>query len=59
MPEAQVDFDALSTAEKILHVQDLWNRIADSATLEVEGWRGRIPSTRPEEAGDSEGPRAV
>ena len=36
MPETQVDFDSLSTAEKILHVQDLWDRIAATATDEVE-----------------------
>lgn len=26
----QVDFETLSPAEKILHVQDLWDRIADT-----------------------------
>jgi len=36
MSEGQVDFASLSTAEKILHVQDLWDRIAASATEEVE-----------------------
>jgi putative addiction module component (TIGR02574 family) len=28
MAKLQPDFEALSTAEKILHVQDLWDRIA-------------------------------
>jgi len=36
MPEAQADFDSLSTAEKILHVQDLWDRIVAGAADEVE-----------------------
>ena len=30
------DFDSLSTAQKILHVQDLWDRIAASAAEEIE-----------------------
>jgi putative addiction module component (TIGR02574 family) len=35
MSQPQLDFDTLSTAEKILHVQDLWDRIA-AAPDEVE-----------------------
>lgn len=36
MPEAHIDFNSLTTAEKILHVQDLWDRIAASKPEEVE-----------------------
>ncbi len=31
----RVDFDALSPAEKILHVQDLWDRIACAQEVDV------------------------
>ena len=30
-----VDFDALSPAEKILHVQDLWDRIASAQEVDI------------------------
>ena len=29
-PHEQTDFDQMSVAERILHLQDLWDRVADN-----------------------------